>query len=191
MAVQAGKSPPNHPSHAKRHRIEKRQFLSSWKTAFPWVVYDRVDGMHCQYCMDSGKTNVFTKGCDKFKKDALTKHAHTVDHRAAIEAKAGRSDMQQALTHVYKDQELAIVAALKTVYFMAKKNQPNEHFSDLKHFLVLQGSTDIANLSFQCGRGGRQFTYEHRESVSFRRLLLQLVMRIWRKICQVPNSTPS
>ena len=106
--------------------------------------------------MDSGKTNVFTKGCDKFifKKDALTKHAHTVDHRAAIEAKAG---MKQALTHVYKDQELA-VAALKTVYFMAKKNLPNDHFSDLKHFLVLQGSTDIANLSFQCGRGGQQFT---------------------------------
>ena len=86
--------------------------------------------------MVSGKTNVFTKGCDKFKKDALTKHAHTVDHRAAIEAKAGMSDMQQALTHVYKDQELAVVAALKTVYFMAKKNL---HFSDLKHFLVLQG----------------------------------------------------
>ena len=53
----------------------------------------------------------------------------------------------------------------KTVYFMAKKNLPNDHFSDLKHFLVLQGSTNIANLSFQCGRGGRQFTYEHSESV--------------------------
>ena len=44
--------------------------------------------------------------------------------------------MQQALTHVYKDQELA-VAALKTVYFMAK-NLPNDHFSDLKHVLVLR-----------------------------------------------------
>ena len=80
MAVQAGKSSPNHPSPAKRHRIEKRQFLSSWKTEFPWVVYDHVDGIRCQHCIDSGKTNVFTKGCDKFKKDALTKHAHTVDH---------------------------------------------------------------------------------------------------------------
>ena len=88
--------------------------------------------------MDSGKTNVFTKGCDKFKKDALSKHAHTVDHKAAIEAKAGRSNMQQALTRVYKDPELAVVAALKTVYCMAK-NLPNVHLSDLKHFLVLQG----------------------------------------------------
>ena len=45
MAVQAGKSHPNYSSPAKRHRIEKRQFLSLWKTEFPWVVYDCVDGM--------------------------------------------------------------------------------------------------------------------------------------------------
>ena len=87
--------------------------------------------------MDSGKTNVFTKGCDKFKKDALSKHAHTVDHKAAIEAKAGRSNMQQALTRVYKDPELAVVAALKTVYCMAK-NLPNVHLSDLKHFFTYE-----------------------------------------------------
>ena len=48
---------------------------------------------------------------------------------------------------------------------MAKKNLPNEHFSDLKQFLLAQGATDICALSFQCGRAGRQFTYEHNESV--------------------------
>jgi hypothetical protein len=88
--------------------------------------------------MDAGKKNAFTNGCDKLKKDTLTKHATTVDHRAAIGARAGRRDMQQALVHAYKDQELAIIAALKTVYYMAKKNLPNEHFSDLKQFLVIQ-----------------------------------------------------
>ena len=31
---------------------------------------------------------------------------------------------------IYKDQELAVVAALRTVYFMAKKNLPNDNFSD-------------------------------------------------------------
>ena len=73
--------------------------------------------------------------------------------------------MQRALAHSYRDQELAVIAALKTVYFMAKKNLPNEHFSDLKQFLLAQGVTDICALSFQCGRAGRQFTYEHSESV--------------------------
>ena len=110
------------------------------------------------------KKDAFTKGCDKYKKDALAKHALTVDHRAAIEAKACRRHMQRALAHSYRDQELAIISALKTVYFMAK-NLPNEHFSDLKQVLLVQGSTDIGALSFQCGRAGRQFTYEHSESV--------------------------
>ena len=45
------------------------------------------------------------------------------------------------------------------------KNLPNDHFSDLKQFLLAQGSTDIGALSFQCGRAGRQFTYEHSESI--------------------------
>jgi hypothetical protein len=165
MASGAGEDSISHPSCAKRPRIEKRQFLAAWKTEFPWVTYGRTEGMRCQYCIDAGKKNAFTKGCEKYKKDALAKHALTVDHRAAIEAKACRRDMQQALAHTYRDQELAVIAALKTVYFMAKKNLPNDHFSDLKQFLLVQGSTDIGALSFQCGRGGRQFTYEHSESV--------------------------
>ena len=69
------------------------------------------------------------------------------------------------MAHSYRDQEKAVIAALKTVYFMAKKNLPNDHFSDLKQFLLAQGSTDIGALSFQCGHGGRQFTYEHSENV--------------------------
>ena len=51
------------------------------------------------------------------------------------------------------------------IFHGKKKNLPNDHFADLKHFLVLQGSTDIGGLTFQCGRAGRQFTYEHSESV--------------------------
>ena len=117
--------------------------------------------------MDAKKNNAFTKGCDKMKKDALTKYAATVDHRAAVEAKKCRKDMQQAFANVYRDQELAIISALKTVYFMAKKNLPNDHFSDLKHFLVVQGCAAIGNLSFHSGRGGQQITYEHKNVWSF------------------------
>ena len=97
-------------------------------------------------CMQ--RTMPSTKVCDEMKKDALTKHGATVDHRAATEAKKCRKDMQQALANVYRDQEFAIISALKTVYFMPKKNLPNDHFSDLKHFLVVQDYAAIGNLSF-------------------------------------------
>lgn len=91
--------------------------------------------MRCQYCIDAKKRNVFTTtGCDKFKKDALRKHAQTNDHRAAVEAIAGRRHMQRAIANTYSHQEQAISAALRTAYFMAKKNLPNDMFSDLKQF---------------------------------------------------------
>ena len=102
----------SHPSTSKRHRIDKRQFFTSWKKEFPWVAYHLKEDIRHQYCIDAEKNNVFTKVCDKLK-DALTKHVLTVDHKAAIQAKSCRRDMQRALTHSCRDQELAIIAALK------------------------------------------------------------------------------
>ena len=74
--------------------------------------------MHCSYCIDAKKHNSFTKGCNKFKKDSLKKHATTVDHRAALEARSARRDMQRAIVHVNRSQEEAVIAALKTVLQM-------------------------------------------------------------------------
>ena len=78
--------------------MEKRKFLSSWKTEFLWFVYDSAHGIQCKYCVDAGKKNTFTKDCDKLKKDTLilSKHATIVDHRASIEVRSGRRDTQQA-----------------------------------------------------------------------------------------------
>ena len=54
--------------------------------------------MHCQYCTEVGIRNVLTTtDCDELKKDALRKHALANDHVAAVQAKAGRKDMQRAV----------------------------------------------------------------------------------------------
>ena len=96
--------------------------------------------MQCRYCLDAGKHNAFTAGCSKLKKDALRKHAATADHRSAVMAKSGRRDMQRAIATANRSQEQAVVAALRTVYFMAKKNLANDVFGDMKQFLVIQVS---------------------------------------------------
>ena len=104
----------------KTDSVEKRRFLSSWKMEFPWVVMDDdCNHMICSYCVDA--KNSFTTGCNKFKKDSLRKHAQTIDHRTALEARSARKDMQQAIAIVNRIQEKAVISALKTVYFMAKK----------------------------------------------------------------------
>ena len=94
--------------------------------------------MRCSYCIDTKKNNSFTTGCNKFKKDSLRKHATTVDHCTAVEARSARKDMQQAVANVNCSQEKAVVTALKTVYFMAKKNLANDIFGYMKQFLILQ-----------------------------------------------------
>ena len=81
MASGVAEESISHPSSAKRPRIEKRHFLPAWKTEFPWLTYGHIEGMRCQYCTAAGKKNTFTKGCEKYKKDALIKHVLTVDHR--------------------------------------------------------------------------------------------------------------
>ena len=66
------------------------------------------------------------------------KHVATVDHRAAVEARSERRDMEHAVAMANQSHQQAVIATLKTVYFMSKKNLSNNLFSDLKHFLVLQ-----------------------------------------------------
>ena len=129
------------PKVRKTDAAERRRFLPSWKTEFPWLFVDEeYNGVRCSYCIDAKKHNSFTTGCNKFKKDSLKKHATTVDHRAALEARSARRDMQRAIVHVNRSQEEArpFIAALKTVYFMAKKNLANDIFGDIKKFLILQ-----------------------------------------------------
>jgi hypothetical protein len=36
----------------KKPRIEKRNFIPVWKKEFPWVIWNKDNGMRCQYCMD-------------------------------------------------------------------------------------------------------------------------------------------
>ena len=51
--------------------------------------------------------------------------------------------MQRAIANVNRSQEQAVVAALKTVHFMAKKNLANDIFGGIKHSLVLEVSQKI------------------------------------------------
>ena len=115
---------------------ERRRFVPGWKNDYPWV-FCKEGRMFCQLCIDA-KNNAFATGSDKFKKDSLQKYALTKKHRAALEAASCRKDMQRAVVTVYSQQEQAVLAGLRIVYFMAKKNLANDLFSDLKLFQVLQ-----------------------------------------------------
>ena len=46
--------------------------------------------------------------------------------------------MERAVANAHRSKEQAVIAALKIVYFMAKKNLASDIFSDLKEFLTVQ-----------------------------------------------------
>ena len=101
---------------------------------------EQCNSICCHYCIDAGKHNAFTRGCLQYKKGALRKYTTTVDHRAALEARSCRKDMQKAVARAHKSQEVSVIVAMKTIYFMAKKNLSNYIFGDMKQFLIHQVS---------------------------------------------------
>ena len=157
---------------AKRPRIEKRQFLSAWKTIS--MGYSQ---SYWRYALS------ILYWCWKEKclyqrlwqiQDALAKHALTVDHRAAIEAKSCWRDMQLTLAYSYRDQEKAVIAALKTVYFMAK-NLPNDHFSDIKQFCWYRGLVILVPSVFSVAVGDDNLPMNTAKVLGgFKKLLLPL-----------------
>ena len=85
----------------KEDIAERRRFIPAWKAQYPWVfLNEQRNGMCCRYYVSAGKHNAFTMaaGCCHYKKDALQKHAMTADHRAALEARSCRRDMEQAVS---------------------------------------------------------------------------------------------
>jgi hypothetical protein len=51
------------------------KFLESWKLNRPWLRHDPSQNlMFCDICIKAQVANVFTAGCDMFKKEAVTKH---------------------------------------------------------------------------------------------------------------------
>ena len=65
--------------------------------------------------------------------------------------------MQHAIATTFHHKELAFRAALRTVYFMGKKNLPTDIFSDLKQFQAAQVSVKANLLAFSACVGCYRF----------------------------------
>ena len=94
--------------------------------------------MYCSYCIDTKKSNVFTCGCGEFLKDYVVKHSSSVDHRQALQERMLRRSMQSSVVMAHKKDKAAVLSAMRTAYYLAKKNSPNADFDELLTFQGLQ-----------------------------------------------------
>jgi len=136
----------------KRTRLERLQnatFQTKWKLDYPWVFLGEDSKMYCSYCIDTKKSNVFTSGCGDFLKDYVVKHNAGVDHRQALQERMLRRSMESSVVTAHKKDKAAVLSAMRTAYYLAKKNRPNADFDELLSFQGLQVSRPnlIADIS--------------------------------------------
>nr|XP_006823534.1 PREDICTED: uncharacterized protein LOC102807508 [Saccoglossus kowalevskii] len=116
--------------------------------------------MTCQWCIKSGKVNSFTSGCAYLTKDYCTKHARIADHKAAAAAQVYAPAFKEAFANASTKEEATIRAAMKNIYYLAKKNCPNDHFSDLNWLTLMQGCDDLKGLNVDS-----HTNYQHPDSI--------------------------
>ena len=88
-------------------------------------------------CVQKGKNNTFTQGCETFKTSSLIRHEDSVDHKGSLEANILRQDMQSAINKVNNDQDKAVIKALKTVHWLATENMALSKYESLMNLLQL------------------------------------------------------
>ena len=67
----------------------KRKLKREWFKEFPWLCHDsNRNTLFCDYCIDAGRENVFTKEIGFFfpKKDDIVKHQTSTYHKFAVTA---------------------------------------------------------------------------------------------------------
>ena len=61
-----------------------------------------------------------SSGTTNFRRSTLERHAESIDHRNAIEAKVLRRSMTQATEKAVSEKEKAILSAMRTKYYVIK-----------------------------------------------------------------------
>ncbi|XP_060112173.1 uncharacterized protein C17orf113 homolog [Heteronotia binoei] len=142
--VPPGKKPAGETSNSNKKC--KRYFNERWKEEFAWLEFDyKQKTMFCIECRQAlvrnkhGKAeNAFTVGTDNFQRHALLRHVTSGAHRQALvvnreqTAREAKAPCRQEPGPLVKEEVPPVkVAALTTVYWMAKEEVPDEKFASL------------------------------------------------------------
>lgn len=83
--------------------------------------------MFCKLCKKNGKNNTMTEGCETFKTNSMTRHENTSDHKSSIKAPELRIDFQTAVKKANTNEDLAMLMAIKSVYWLALWSDRHRH----------------------------------------------------------------
>ena len=125
----------------KRKVVTPRIIKADWFTTFPWLAHE--DGVFkCKICVNAKASNVFATGKDasRPKKDDLTKHHNSADHRRSVALPKRQREFVMASVTANDHAKAGIVAQLRTVLTQAKHCLPTAKNSALVELQVLNVS---------------------------------------------------
>ena len=112
---------------SKRHKT----FIEAWYKDFLWLEYEESTGMTCTVCKSAKKTNIFTKGCHDLQRSALTNHAASQGHAAALLVKKQAGLLAKGLKKQEESAKDELIPQLRTVHYLVQQNEALSHFPEL------------------------------------------------------------
>ncbi|KAK3099721.1 hypothetical protein FSP39_008564 [Pinctada imbricata] len=146
----------------KENSSVSRKFKPEWTIKWSFVRYDvEKNAMFCKLCEKSGRNNIWTtSGCDRFKADAISKHAKTDDHLFATGAQKSSGDLDKSAAIAAEHERTAVEGLMMNIYYLAKRNKASSAIADLNKLLLHHNLTKFNSI-----QKGSKLMYEHHESV--------------------------
>ena len=113
--------------HLKKRKVAPRIIKADWFTTFPWLAHeDMPSSFTCKICVNAKASNVFATGKDasRPKKDDLTKHHNSADHRRSVALPKRQREFVMASVTANDHVKAGIVAQMRTVLTQAKHCLP-------------------------------------------------------------------
>ena len=87
--------------------------------------------MYCKLCKKHGKSNTFTKGCDRKREDVINEHLLTKDHQNSLEDSIMKKTMNNVLNLLLTKNSQKYMILLRIDYYLAREDLAFRKFESL------------------------------------------------------------
>ena len=141
--------PTTTDSHSKKDSVSERnrEYRPEWEKDFDWLRFDENNKkMYCALCRECKKTNSFTKGCENFRKSAMTEHEETNDHQLCVKAPEERENLEEIEKRIFSEQERGAHVAARAAHWIVTENLPLSKYKSLIGLLKDLNTPDVCHL---------------------------------------------
>ncbi|CAG8576953.1 10563_t:CDS:2 [Rhizophagus irregularis] len=128
----------------KKYKKERNDWDPKWPQTYPWLMRreDEEENpfMYCVWCEEGKVNNIFTKGCNKFKKDYLDNHIKTDTHSsiAKLRNNTNQPNIIAGFVTQLGVEKSKIITLMRNAYFCSKHNLALNIYPDLNNLVEYQ-----------------------------------------------------